>query len=90
MVSPLVWSNFFGQNVDLTSGLHCNNKFKFQINSATSFDFDMFYYVAGVFALFFCVDVYYFLRGLVIFVIALIRPKRQGMQSFKDTNNTII
>ena len=23
MVSPLVWSNFFGQNVDLTSGLHC-------------------------------------------------------------------
>ena len=67
-----------------------NNKFKFQINSATSFDFDMFYYVAGVFALFFCVDVYYFLRGLVIFVIALIRPKRQGMQSFKDTNNTII
>merc|ERR1712037_16087 len=59
-----------------------NNKFKFQINSATSFDFDMFYYVAGVFALFFCVDVYYFLRGLVIFVIALIRPKRQVSSTF--------
>ena len=26
MVSPLVWSNFFGQNVDLTSGLHCTNR----------------------------------------------------------------
>ena len=25
MVSPLVWSNFFGQNVDLTSGLHCTD-----------------------------------------------------------------
>ena len=23
MVSPLVWSIFFGQNADLTSGLHC-------------------------------------------------------------------
>ena len=26
MVSPLVWANFFGQNVDLTSGPHCSAK----------------------------------------------------------------
>ena len=48
----------------------------------------MIYYVAGMFVLFFCVDVYYFLQGMVIFVIALIRPKRPGMmQPFRDAYN---
>ena len=37
-------------------------------------------YVAGVFVLFFCMDVYYFLRMLVVLVVAAIRPKRPGMR----------
>ena len=45
----------------------------------------MFYYVVAVFVLFFCVDVYYFLQGMVIFAIALIRAKRPGMWPFRVT-----
>ena len=45
----------------------------------------IYFYIAGMFVLFFCVDVYYFLQGMVIFVIALIRPKRPGMQPCRVT-----
>ena len=41
-------------------------------------------YVAAVFVLFFCVDVYYFLRMLVVLVVAATRPKRPGMRPIKE------
>ena len=40
-------------------------------------------YVAGVFVLFFCMDVYYFLRMLVVLVVAAIRPKSPGIRPIR-------
>ena len=44
---------------------------------------NMLNYVAAVFVLFFCVDVYYFLRMLVVLVVAATRPKRPGIRSIR-------